>query len=131
VRHGKQKDNCLMSSVKTCRELECIYNNNSRNSRVVGTTARARFGGNISVRCSEDFITFHGSATCNQDFVATCQADGKFDHQSMCVRASCVPYTLIDPNINKDPLTTRTTGKQQTSNASVYSAIICIIEEIY
>jgi hypothetical protein len=120
-----------MSAVITCREWECIYNNNSRDSRVVGPTARARFGGNISVRCSEDFITFHRSAACNQDFVATCRADGKFDHQGMCVRASCVPYTWIDTNINKDPLTTRTTGKQQASDASVYSAIICIIEEIY
>ena len=64
-----------MSSVKTCRELECNYNSSSGDSRVVGP-ARDRLGGNISVRCAEDFITFQGSATYTQDFVATCQADG-------------------------------------------------------
>ena len=71
----QKKDNCLMSSVKTCRELECNYNSSSGDSRVVGP-ARDRLGGNISVRCAEDFITFQGSATYTQDFVATCQADG-------------------------------------------------------
>jgi len=126
------QNNCLMSSVKTCRELQCIYNNNSGDSRVRGPTARARVGGNISMRCLEDFITFDGSATCNQDYVATCQADGKFDRQGMCVRAMCEPYTSIDTNVNADQLTTRTTGKQEISRVcgeSVPSSIISIIEK--
>ena len=129
------QNNCLMSSVKTCRELQCIYNNNSGDSRVRGPTARARVGGNISMRCLEDFITFDGSATCNQDYVATCQADGKFDRQGMCVRASCEPYTSIDTNVNADQLTTRTTGKQEISRVcgesvlEVPSSIISIIEK--
>jgi len=102
------QDNCLMNSVQTCQPFHCLYPNGSDRG-VQGPAGRALYGGNISVRCSQDYITFDGRATCNQQFVATCQADATFDHRDMCVRAWCDPYVSVDPNISADPWTTRTT----------------------